>query len=99
MKILATDELVISRTVYVADYITYDDGCPLSTTRNEYDSEEERLEALKEYGNDMLDIDTDEHEYGWQFSTATQYFKVTIEVVQDDNGKIIIRQKDLKATE
>lgn len=95
MKILATDEVVIGKTIYVADYITsYDDGCPLSTTRNEYDSEEERLEALKEYGDDMLDIDTDEHEYGWQFSTERRYFKFTIEVVQDDDGKITVREKE-----
>lgn len=95
MKILATDELVFCKTVYVADYITsYDDGCPLSTIRNEYDSEEERLEALKEYGEDMLDIDTDEHEYGWQFSTERRYFKFTVEVVQGDDEKITVREKE-----
>lgn len=97
MKILATTELTVTKTVYTADYIeSYTDGMPLSTTRKEYDSAEERYNDLKEYGDEMLDIDTSEdvQDIGWEFGTDTQTITTTVEVVENDDGKIIVRQKE-----
>lgn len=97
MKILATQELTVTKTVYTADYIEeYSDGMPLSTTRDEYDSAEERYNALKEYGDDMLDIDTSEdvQDIGWEFGTDTHTITTTVEVVENDDGTIIVRQKE-----
>ena len=97
MKILATQELTVTKTVYTADYIeSYSDGMPLSTSRVEYDSAEERYNALKEYGNDMLDIDTsdDVQDIGWEFGTDTQTITTTVEVVENDDGTITVRQKE-----
>ena len=97
MKIIAIQELTVTKTVYTADYIeSYSDGMPLSTTHAEYDSAEERYNELKEYGDDMLDIDTEaeEHEYGWEFGTDTQTITTTVEVVENDDGTIIVRQKE-----
>jgi len=96
MKILATTELTVTKTVYTADYIeSYTDGMPLSTTRHEYDSAEERYNDLKEYGDEMLDIDTSEdvQDEGWEFGTDTQTITTTVEVVENDDGTIIVRQK------
>jgi hypothetical protein len=96
MKILATTELTVTKTVYTADYIeSYTDGMPLSTTRKEYDSAEERYNDLKEYGDEMLDIDTSEdvQDEGWEFGTDTQTITTTVEVVENDDGTIIVRQK------
>ena len=69
---------------------------PLSTTRNEYDSAEERYNDLKEYGDEMLDIDTSEdvQDVGWEFGTDTQTITTTVEVVENDDGTIIVRQKE-----
>lgn len=97
MKILATTELTVTKTVYTADYIeSYTDGMPLSTTRHEYDSAEERYNDLKEYGDEMLDIDTSEdvQDEGWEFGTDTQTITTTVEVVENDDGTIIVRQKE-----
>ena len=97
MKILATSELTVTKTVYTADYIEeYSDGMALSTTRNEYDSAEERYNDLKEYGDEMLDIDTSEdvQDIGWEFGTDTQTITTTVEVVENDDGTIIVRQKE-----
>lgn len=96
MKILATTELTVTKTVYTADYIeSYTDGMPLSTTRHEYDSAEERYNDLKEYGDEMLDVDTSEdvQDEGWEFGTDTQTITTTVEVVENDDGTIIVRQK------
>lgn len=97
MKILATTELTVTKTIYTADYIEeYSDGMPLSTTRKEYDSAEERYNDLKEYGDEMLDIDTSEdvQDEGWEFGTDTQTITTTVEVVENDDGTIIVRQKE-----
>ena len=97
MKILTTTELTVTKTIYTADYIeSYTDGMPLSTTRKEYDSAEERYNDLKEYGDEMLDIDTSEdvQDVGWEFGTDTQTITTTVEVVENDDGTIIVRQKE-----
>lgn len=97
MKILATTELTVKKTVYTADYIEeYSDGAPLSTTHNEYDSVQERYDALKEYGDEMLDIDTsdDVQEVGWEFGTDTHTITTTVEVIENDDGTISVRQKE-----
>ena len=96
MKILATTELTVTKTVYTADYIEeYSDGMALSTTHNEYDSAEERYNALKEYGNEMLDIDTSEdvQDIGWEFGTDTKTITTTVEVIENNKGEITVRQK------
>lgn len=97
MKILTTTELTVTKTVYTADYIeSYSDGMPLSTTRKEYDSAEERYNDLKEYGDEMLDINTSEdmQDIGWEFGTDTQTITTTVEVVENDDGMITVRQKE-----
>jgi len=96
MKILATQELTISKTVYTADYIDgYDDGMPLSSRTLTFDSPEERLADLKanEFSDDEIDIDTDDGDNGWEFGQHTIEFKITVEVVQKKDGKITVRQK------
>lgn len=98
MKILTTTELTVTKTVYTADYIeSYSDGMPLSTSRYEYDSPEERLADLKkDYEDDEIDIDTSEdvQDIGWEFGTDTQTITTTVEVVENDDGTIIVRQKE-----
>ena len=97
MKILDTTKLIVTKTVYTADYIeSYSDGMALSTTHNEYDSNQERYEDLKEYGDEMLDIDTSEsvQDIGWEFGTDTKTFAVTIEIIENDDGTISVRQKE-----
>ena len=95
-KILTTSELIVEKTIYTADWIeTYEDGIPLSSSRLEYDSAEERLADLKkDYADDEINIDTDENsrEIGWEFGQYTTMMKVIIEVVEV-NGKITVRQK------
>jgi len=96
MKILATTELTVTKTVYTADYIEeYSDGMALSTTHNEYDSAEERYNDLKEYGDEMLDIDTSEdvQDIGWEFGTDTKTITTTVEVIENNKGEITVRQK------
>ena len=96
MKILATIELTVTKTVYTADYIEeYSDGMALSTTHNEYDSAEERYNDLKEYGDEMLDIDTSEdvQDIGWEFGTDTKTITTTVEVIENNKGEITVRQK------
>ena len=97
MKILTTTNLTITKKLYTADYIeSYSDGMPLSTTHNEYESEEERLNDLsKDYDKSELDIDTSEdvQDIGWEFGESTMSFDVTVEVIENDDGTITVRQK------
>lgn len=95
-KILTTSELIVEKTIYTADWIeAYEDGMPLSTSRMEYDSAEERLADLKkDYADDEINVDTsdDVRDIGWEFGQYTTTVKVIIEVVEVD-GKITVRQK------
>ena len=96
MQVLKTETIECEKTVYTADYIDgYDDGMPLSSQTMEFDTPEERLADLKanNFGDDEIDIDTDEHGHGWEFGQYTHTFKVTVEVVQDDDGNIRVTQK------
>ena len=54
---------------YACRYVCeYQDGMPLSSDEHIFGTEEERAEFLKEgYDEDEIDIDTGEHEYGWEF--------------------------------
>ena len=45
----------------------YQDGMPLSSSEEIFRTEEERAEFLSEYDEDDIDVDTSEHEYGWEF--------------------------------
>lgn len=94
MKILAIQTVDCQLKSYTADWIEgYSDGMALSSSRMEYDSPEERLAGLEGYDESQLDIDVDNHEYGWEFGYEVKTVKVTVEVVQDDDGKITVRQK------
>lgn len=96
MKILTTQKLTVRKTVYTADYIDgYNDGMPLSSQTLTFDSPEERLADLKanKFSDDEIDIDTDTGDNGWEFGQHTSEFKITVEVVQRKDGKIIVRQK------
>ena len=95
MKILATTELTVKKTIYTADWIDgYNDESPLSTTTMEYESEKARLAGLAEYDKTEIDIDINRHQYGWQFGHKTVLFHVMTEVVENDDGTIIVRQKE-----
>lgn len=95
MKILATTELTVTKTIYTADWIDgYSDESPLSSTTMEYESEEARLAGLTEYDKTEIDIDITRHQYGWQFGHKTVLFHVMTEVVENDDGTIIVRQKE-----
>ncbi|MBO7694367.1 MAG: hypothetical protein J6T10_17275 [Methanobrevibacter sp.] len=67
----------------------------MSTTHNEYESEEERLKDLSGYDKSELDIDTSEdvQDIGWEFGENTVSFDVTVEVIENDDGTITVRQK------
>lgn len=97
MKILTTTKLTITKKLYTADYIeSYSDGMPLSTTHNEYESAEERLKELsKDYDKSELDIDTSEdvQDIGWEFGENTMSFEVEVEVIENDDGTIAVKQK------
>ena len=94
MKILSTQTIECKKTVYTADWIDgYSDGSPLSSTTMEYESKEARLAGLAEYDKTEIDIDIDRHQYGWQFGHKSVLFHVTVEVIQDDDGNISVRQK------
>lgn len=97
MKILTTTNLTITKKLYTADYIeSYSDGMPLSTTHSEYESAEERLKDLsKDYDKSELDIDTSEdvQDIGWEFGENTVSFDVTVEVIENDDGTITVKQK------
>ena len=97
MKIITTTNLTITKKLYTADYIeSYSDGMPLSTTHNEYESAEERLKDLsKDYDKSELDIDTSEdvQDVGWEFGENTVSFDVTVEVIENDDGTITVKQK------
>lgn len=46
----------------------YQDGMPLSSSEYIFRTKEERAEFLKDdYDEDDIDVDTSEHEYGWEF--------------------------------
>ena len=45
----------------------YQDGMPLSSAEHIFRKEEERAEFVSDYDEDEIDIDTSEHEYGWEF--------------------------------
>ena len=49
---------------YVCDY---SDGMPLSSSEEIFRTKEERAEFLADYDEDDIDVDTGEHEYGWEF--------------------------------
>lgn len=54
--------------IYGCRYVCeYSDGMPLSSSEHNFRTREERAEFLSEYDEDEIDIDTDEHEYGWEF--------------------------------
>lgn len=95
MKILTTTTIEFSKKVFTADWIVgYDDGMSLSSTTLEFDSEEERRKELeKDYEKDDIDIDTDNHDYGWEFGNKTVTGTITVEVIENDDGKIVVRQK------
>lgn len=97
MKILTTTKLTITKKLYTADYIeSYSDGMPLSTTHNEYESAEERLKDLsKDYDKSELDIDTSEdvQDIGWEFGENTMSFEIEVEVIENDDGTITVKQK------
>jgi hypothetical protein len=40
---------------------------PLSSSEEIFRTKEERDEFLSEYDEDDIDVDTSEHEYGWEF--------------------------------
>ena len=56
-------------TIYKCRYVCgYEDGIALSSAEYSFKSEEERINFLKEdYDDDEIDIDTEKHEYGWEF--------------------------------
>lgn len=97
MKIITTTNLTITKKLYTADYIeSYSDGMPLSTMHNEYESAEERLKDLsKDYDKSELDIDTSEdvQDIGWEFGENTVSFDVSVEVIENDDGTITVKQK------
>ena len=54
--------------IYGCRYVCeYSDGMPLSSSEHNFRTKEERAEFLSEYDEDEIDIDTNEHEYGWEF--------------------------------
>lgn len=54
--------------IYGCRYVCeYQDGMPLSSSEHYSRTPEERLKSLKDYDRDELDIDTNCHEYGWEF--------------------------------
>jgi hypothetical protein len=55
--------------LYCCRYVCgYEDGMALSSSEEIYATPEERRKALEEdYDDDEIDIDTEEHEYGWEF--------------------------------
>jgi hypothetical protein len=46
---------------------SYEDDMPLSSSEYIFGTEEERTEFLSEYDKEDIDVDTSEHEYGWEF--------------------------------
>lgn len=55
--------------VYGCRYVCeYSDGMPLSSSEHIFRTKKERMDFVKEYDPDEIDIDTNEHEYGWEFS-------------------------------
>lgn len=62
-----------TKTIYCARLIThYEDGIPLGEEEYTFDSEQERLDFLKDdYEEDEIDIDVENREWGWQFYERT----------------------------
>lgn len=55
-------------TVYCCRYVCdYMDGMALSSSEALFRTKEERLDYLKDYDEDEIDIDTEERECGWEF--------------------------------
>ena len=55
--------------IYGCRYVCeYSDGMPLSSSEHIFRTKKERMDFVKEYDPDEIDIDTNEHEYGWEFS-------------------------------
>ena len=46
----------------------YEDGMALSSSEHIFRTKKERMDFVKDYDPDEIDIDTNEHEYGWEFS-------------------------------
>lgn len=54
--------------IYGCRYVCeYSDDMPLSSSEYNFRTKEERAKFLSEYDKDEIDIDTNEHEYGWEF--------------------------------
>ena len=54
--------------VYGCRYVCeYSDGMPLSSSEHIFRTKKERMDFVKEYDPDEIDIDTSEYEYGWEF--------------------------------
>lgn len=62
-----------TKTLYCTRLIThYEDGIPLGEEEYTFDSEQERLDFLKDdYEEDEIDIDVKKHEWGWYFYERT----------------------------
>lgn len=55
--------------LYSCRYVCeYSDGMALSSSEHVFRTKKERMDFVKEYDPDEIDIDTSEHEYGWEFS-------------------------------
>ena len=55
--------------VFCCRYVRgYEDGMALSSSKHIFRTKEERMDFVKEYDPDEIDIDPNEHEYGWEFS-------------------------------
>ena len=55
--------------VFCCRYVCgYEGGMALSSSEHIFRTKEERMDFVKEYDPDEIDIDTNEHEYGWEFS-------------------------------
>jgi hypothetical protein len=58
--------------VYGCRYVCeYSDGMPLSSSEHIFRTKKERKEFLSDYDKDEINIDTDKHEYGWEFWEET----------------------------
>ena len=55
--------------IFCCRYVcSYEDGMALSSSEHIFRTKKERMDFVKEYDPDEIDIDTNEHEYGWEFS-------------------------------
>lgn len=44
----------------------YSDGMALSSSEHVFRTEKERMDFVKDFDSDEIDIDTDNEEYGWE---------------------------------